>query len=96
MILILMRPLSFSEETAGVRRRRKRGKVLGTRRTAHVNSSRSRLDLKKRRREKLRNGESDAMSSTENGENKPLLLLLMVSLYVYNILQEIEDKRGKK
>lgn len=36
------------------------------------------------------------MSSTENGENKPLLLLLMVSLYVYNILQEIEDKRGKK
>ena len=38
-----------------------------------------------------------ATSYTENGENKPLLLLLlMVSLYVYNILQEIEDNREEK
>jgi hypothetical protein len=97
MILILMRPLSFLRGDG-------RGQETKKKRKSFRNKTDRPCQLftisagfkKKRRREKLRNGESDAMSSTENGENKPLLLLLMVSLYVYNILQEIEDKRGKK
>ena len=35
------------------------------------------------------------MSYTKNGENKPLLLLLLVSLYIL-ILQEIVDNREEK
>ena len=95
-----MRPLSFLRVDGRGQETKKKRKSLRNKtdrpcQLFTISAGFKKKKRKRRRREKLRNGESDAMSYTKNGENKPLLLLLLVSLYIL-ILQEIVDNREEK